>query len=90
MQRSNLVVQHLQRDLVLRRSTISRRGFVLILKLNSVERFYCLCRFHLLKGVICIHVQRRRDRINEKMRALQELIPRCNKVVVFFYQSSCF
>ena len=25
-------------------------------------------------------MQRRRDRINEKMRALQELIPRCNKV----------
>lgn len=24
--------------------------------------------------------QRRRDRINEKMRALQELIPNCNKV----------
>ncbi|MBA0686307.1 hypothetical protein Goari_013916 [Gossypium aridum] len=26
-----------------------------------------------------VYVQRRRDRINEKMRALQELIPRCNK-----------
>ncbi|KAM2009377.1 hypothetical protein FF1_003925 [Malus domestica] len=26
-----------------------------------------------------ISVQRRRDRINEKMKALQELIPRCNK-----------
>jgi len=25
--------------------------------------------------------RRRRDRINEKMRALQELIPHCNKVV---------
>lgn len=25
--------------------------------------------------------QRRRDRINEKMRALQELIPNCNKVM---------
>jgi hypothetical protein len=24
-------------------------------------------------------MQRRRDRINEKMRALQELIPHCNK-----------
>ncbi|XLT82803.1 hypothetical protein HN873_004556 [Arachis hypogaea] len=24
-------------------------------------------------------MQRRRDRINERMRALQELIPRCNK-----------
>jgi len=24
-------------------------------------------------------LQRRRDRINEKMRALQELIPNCNK-----------
>jgi hypothetical protein len=27
--------------------------------------------------------QRRRDRINEKMRALQELIPNCNKVTKF-------
>ncbi|MBA0654476.1 hypothetical protein Goklo_021478 [Gossypium klotzschianum] len=27
-----------------------------------------------------LHKQRRRDRINEKMRALQELIPNCNKV----------
>jgi hypothetical protein len=27
-----------------------------------------------------IRLQRRRDRINEKMRALQELIPNCNKV----------
>jgi len=25
-------------------------------------------------------MQRRRDRINERMRALQELIPNCNKV----------
>jgi phytochrome-interacting factor 3 len=25
-------------------------------------------------------LQRRRDRINEKMRALQELVPHCNKV----------
>lgn len=29
--------------------------------------------------------QRRRDRINEKMRALQELIPNCNKVDVLNY-----
>lgn len=28
--------------------------------------------------------QRRRDRINEKMRALQELIPNCNKVSLCF------
>jgi len=28
-------------------------------------------------------IQRRRDRINEKMRALQELIPNCNKVSFF-------
>jgi hypothetical protein len=28
-------------------------------------------------------LQRRRDRINEKMRALQELIPNCNKVGFF-------
>ena len=29
--------------------------------------------------------QRRRDRINEKMRALQELVPNCNKVNNFFF-----
>lgn len=29
-------------------------------------------------------MQRRRDRINEKMKALQELIPRCNKVNLHF------
>jgi hypothetical protein len=28
-----------------------------------------------------LRLQRRRDRINEKMRALQELIPNCNKVL---------
>ncbi|RYR53862.1 hypothetical protein Ahy_A06g029111 isoform B [Arachis hypogaea] len=28
-------------------------------------------------------IQRRRDRINEKMRALQDLIPNCNKVRLF-------
>lgn len=30
--------------------------------------------------LIALYLQRRRDRINEKMRALQELIPNCNKV----------
>jgi len=40
-----------------------------------------LCCFsHLKKFSYCIFLQRRRDRINEKMKALQELIPRCNKV----------
>jgi len=29
-------------------------------------------------------MQRRRDRINEKMRALQELIPNCNRVELYF------
>lgn len=29
-----------------------------------------------------LHAQKRRDRINEKMKALQELIPRCNKVTL--------
>ena len=33
-----------------------------------------------LDGSNVVFMQRRRDRINEKMRALQELIPRCNKV----------
>lgn len=32
----------------------------------------------------CSSLQRRRDRINEKMKALQELIPRCNKVNLDF------
>nr|ABD33186.1 Helix-loop-helix DNA-binding [Medicago truncatula] len=31
--------------------------------------------------------RRRRDRINERMRALQELIPNCNKVDLFFLQA---
>jgi len=38
----------------------------------------------------CIYVQRRRDRINEKMKALQELIPRCNKVVYDLLYEFCF
>jgi hypothetical protein len=29
-------------------------------------------------------MQRRRDRINEKMKALQELIPHCNKVLITY------
>ena len=29
--------------------------------------------------------QKRRDRINERMKALQELIPRCNKVSFFSF-----
>lgn len=33
--------------------------------------------------LLVLKSQRRRDRINEKMRALQELIPNCNKVRVF-------
>ena len=37
--------------------------------------------FKILSGAFFGHLkQRRRDRINEKMRALQELIPNCNKV----------
>ena len=31
-----------------------------------------------------LFAQRRRDRIDEKMRALQELIPNCNKVDLCF------
>ena len=45
---------------------------------------------NLQKGLFCLvtdllssNFQRRRDRINEKMRALQELIPNCNKVRLF-------
>ena len=33
-----------------------------------------------LTWMFLVPMQRRRDRINEKMRALQELIPHCNKV----------
>jgi len=37
--------------------------------------------FWFLHGLVLKFLQqRRRDRINEKMRALQELIPNCNKV----------
>jgi hypothetical protein len=32
--------------------------------------------------------RRRRDRINEKMRALQELIPNCNKVSFFSFTNT--
>lgn len=32
-------------------------------------------------------MQRRRERINEKMKALQELIPHCNKVLAHNIQS---
>ena len=38
-------------------------------------------------------MQRRRDRINEKMKALQELIPRCNKVgclASLWFSVECF
>lgn len=40
---------------------------------NNYSYYYC-SEFYDLND------QRRRDRINEKMRALQELIPNCNKV----------
>ena len=37
-----------------------------------------------------LFMQRRRDRINEKMRALQELIPNCNKVDLCLISRLCF
>ena len=36
--------------------------------------------FKILSGAFFGHLKQRRDRINEKMRAWQELIPNCNKV----------
>jgi phytochrome-interacting factor 4 len=44
--------------------------------LNSAPRSFLCCA-----NRCKISVQRRRDRINEKMKALQELIPHCNKVI---------
>lgn len=38
---------------------------------------------------VLLLMQRRRDRINEKMKALQELIPRCNKVTLHFSVCVC-
>jgi phytochrome-interacting factor 3 len=55
----------------------------LLLMFSLVAMNYCiLIGFHLE-----LNKQRRRDRINEKMRALQELIPNCNKVG---YSYLCF
>lgn len=51
-------------------------------RVKSLEIWFPALLFSIRTSNICICVQRRRDRINEKMRALQELIPRCNKVVV--------
>lgn len=77
---------HLQKDHVLQRSTISLKGSVLYYDYKfvcGVSVGVCMrVLFFPSKGDCCIHVQRRRDRINEKMKALQELIPRCNKVVI--------
>lgn len=81
-QRSKFVDQHLQRDPVLPRSIISLRGSVLSF-LFWVHIFYILF-FSEHKSFHLAFLQRRRDRINEKMKALQELIPRCNKVSWFF------
>lgn len=36
-----------------------------------------------INDVSVYFLQKRRDRINKKMRALQELIPHCNKVLSF-------
>jgi hypothetical protein len=72
-------VDHLQRDHVRLRSIISQRGSVVFMhiSLSSHVLWYLP---HNLKVLLWIYLQRRRDRINEKMKALQELIPRSNKV----------
>lgn len=49
---------------------------------DVVAAILFLCGSFFLMGLMLNVMQRRRDRINEKMRALQELIPRCNKVVI--------
>jgi hypothetical protein len=36
---------------------------------------------------MCAYVQKRRDRINKKMRALQDLIPNSNKVGTIFIRN---
>ena len=66
---------------MLQRSTIFQRGlvFTIIVEILTNFLFHAFIFFQMV--MYCIYVQRRRDRINEKMRALQELIPRCNKVV---------
>lgn len=91
IQRNRLVDQQLQRDPVLQRSTIFRRGLVYYSSRNldklSISRVY-LPFLQIVR--YCIFVQRRRDRINEKMKALQELIPRCNKVVYDIFYKFCF
>ncbi|KAI8523162.1 hypothetical protein RHMOL_Rhmol13G0052200 [Rhododendron molle] len=46
---------------------------------DVVAAILFLCGSFFLMGLMLNVMQRRRDRINEKMRALQELIPRCNK-----------
>lgn len=85
MQRNKSVDQRLQRDPVLPRFTTSLRGLVFF----APELFeFVDDLIHLSFYVIILqinHMQRRRDRINEKMKALQELIPRCNKVTFFIY-----
>lgn len=80
MRRNKFVDQHLQKSLVLLRSTISQRGYASIQMWSLPVLF--LCGSFFLMGLMLNVMQRRRDRINEKMRALQELIPRCNKVVI--------
>ena len=56
----------------------SQQMFLIKCVLSILFLMYMIMRFWDL------FAQRRRDRINEKMRALQELIPNCNKVDLCF------
>lgn len=78
IRRNNPAEHHLLREPEQPRFTISPKGFVV---LSSEISYFISSSLHLLVVTeFNIPVQRRRDRINEKMKALQELIPRCNKV----------
>ncbi|KAG7013547.1 Transcription factor PIF1, partial [Cucurbita argyrosperma subsp. argyrosperma] len=58
---------------------LSERVSNLLLLYKGQCSFFCVFVIRLFMENIPT-LQRRRDRINEKMKALQELIPRCNKV----------
>ena len=68
-----------------RRSHPIRKGLYCYYYCRIVDELVAFHVVGVLKRSDPTFLQRRRDRINEKIRALQELIPRCNKVL-----SSCW
>lgn len=88
IQRNNCGGRHRWNDLVLLRFTTSRRGCAIefistwLYACNKAHFSFLVVLFSswMWSEQLQIYLQRRRDRINEKMKALQELIPRCNKV----------